>query len=167
MKTKNTGAGFTLVECVIVILVVGVISSVLAVIILKGVGAFDSIVTRGSLMEEAEFSMEKMTREIRNIRSVAEIAEADSDRFRFIDVNGHDITYSTENSMLVRNGKMVSGNLHFLGFSYFDSGGGSLIPPVENPGGIRAVEVELIFSRRRWEVGIETRVRPRNSPGGF
>ncbi len=164
MKIKNTGAGFTLVECVVVILIVGVISSVLAVIILKGVGVFDSIVTRESLIEEAEFSMEKMTREIRNIKSTAGIAEADSDRFRFIDVNGDDITYSTENGMLVRNGKLLSGDLHFLSFSYFDGGGGALSAPVENPGDIKAIELELILSKRSREVGFATKIRPRNTP---
>lgn len=156
--------GFTLIEYIIVILVVGVIAAVLGALIIQGVRAFDSIAAREALMTEAEAAAEKMSREIRNAGSPADIVEATSNTFDFMDIYGNGIKYSPEGKMLERNGRILAPHLKSLEFSYFDRGGSEIATPVseERFTDIRLVGIKLTLSDRGQETSIETKIRPRN-----
>lgn len=156
--------GFTLIEYLIVILVVGVIAAVLGALIIQGVRAFDSIAAREALMTEAEAAAERMSREIRNAGSAADMVEADSNTFSFTDIYGDGIKYHIEGKLLMRNEKILAAKLETAEFSYFDKQNIEINSPLseERFRDIHLVGIKLVFSDRGQEAAIETKIRPRN-----
>ncbi len=161
---KNSRKGFTLIEYIIVILIVGVIAAVLGTLIIQGVRAFDSIAAREALMTEAEAAAERMSREMRNAGRPSDIVEADWNTFYFTDIYGDGIKYHIEGKFLMRNEKILAANLKSAEFSYFDRQNTQITPPLseESFEDIHLVGIKLVFSNRGQETAIETKIRPRN-----
>ena len=161
---KSSRKGFTLIEYIIVILVVGVIAAVLGALIIQGVRAFDSIAAREALMTEAEAAAEKMSREIRNAGKSSDIVEADSNTFSFTDIYGDGIKYYTEGKLLMRNEKILAANIKSADFFYYDKQNIEITPPLSEERfiDIHLVGIKLVFSDRGQETAIETKIRPRN-----
>lgn len=73
-KRLNTHSqGFTLIEIVIAIVLVGILASVAAMIIMQGIRAYSSEDVRSDGYYQARFAMDRMSREIRLIRSTAAV----------------------------------------------------------------------------------------------
>ncbi|MDZ7803399.1 prepilin-type N-terminal cleavage/methylation domain-containing protein [Thiohalophilus sp.] len=66
MRMRHRHTGFTLVELVVVIVVLGAISAGTAVYIVRSMEAYSDTVRRDQLTSTARIAVEKMTRELRN-----------------------------------------------------------------------------------------------------
>jgi len=156
--------GFTLVEIVITIVLIGILSGIAAIIILQGVRAYSSEQSRSDVHYQARAAMERMTREIRLIRSQgADITTMANNNLQFIDVNGATIGFSWANPTLSRwngatNDVLAAGVTAFT-FSYFQQDGVT----VATPANIWFVEITVTATAQSGEtLDMRTRVHPRN-----
>jgi prepilin-type N-terminal cleavage/methylation domain-containing protein len=86
---KNS-SGFTLIEIIIVIVLVGILATMAAMIIMQGVRAYSVEQSRSDAHYQAKLAMERMAREIRLIRSstVTDIPTMTGTTLRYNDING-------------------------------------------------------------------------------
>lgn len=87
---KKNSKGFTLIEIIITIVIVGIISGIAAVIIAQGVRSYTDEQGRSDMRYRAELALERMSREIRMIRSAsaADIPTMTGSTLRYTDING-------------------------------------------------------------------------------
>jgi prepilin-type N-terminal cleavage/methylation domain-containing protein len=89
LRSPNS-RGFTLIEAIITIVIVGIISSIAALIILAGMNASSKQLSLSGLHYQARLGVERMAREIRMVRSqtVTDIPTMNAADFRFTDSQG-------------------------------------------------------------------------------
>ncbi len=61
---ESNSKGFTLIELIVAMVIVGVIASLLAVFLMNGMNSFNTVSTRKSLILDASSSLEKFSREV-------------------------------------------------------------------------------------------------------
>ncbi|MDH4163663.1 MAG: type II secretion system GspH family protein [Nitrospirota bacterium] len=155
--------GFTLVEIVITIVLIGVLSGIAAMIILQGVRSYSGEQTRSDAHYQARIAMERMAREIRLIRSQgADIITMANNDLRFIDVTGATIGFSWAGPVLSRwngasNDLLASGITAFT-FNYYQQDGVTAASPAD----LWFVEITMTASAGGETFDMRTRVHPRN-----
>lgn len=181
--------GFTLIELVIVIVVVGVIASVFAILIIQGIDTYGFITIREDILSEAELAMERMVREIRQIQSYRDLVPAeateviylaDSSEFQFVDVHDNIIGFRKDGSSLFRiefeerdvlqYDDLLADDISSLSFKYWDwdenaEQSEELLPTPLAPEDINVInriEITIEMERQNQEVRIDTQVYPRN-----
>ena len=89
LKNRKKHNGFTLIEMIIVIVILGILSTLAALIILQGVKAYSVEDQRSNVHYQARLAMERMVREIRLIRSTADVTSAltDGTQLQYVDIN--------------------------------------------------------------------------------
>jgi len=159
---KNTAAGFTLIEIVIVIVIVGIIAGIAALIIVHGVRAYSDQQVRSDVHYQARVAMERMTREIRHIRSRADIAVMGDTDLRFTDMNGAPVGFSWLNPTLSRwNGAgsdVLASGIATFDFNYYRQDGVAAATAAE----IWTVEITLTAQQGAESIQMRTRAHPRN-----
>src|SRR3990167_7204928 len=98
-------AGFTLIELIVTIVVMGIISGVAALLILQGLNGFIAEDVRASLTNDGRLAIERMVREIRTIRTrtAADIPTMTAPTLSFVDLDGNPITYTSGGGSVTRN----------------------------------------------------------------
>src|SRR3990167_5753588 len=99
MKKKK---GFTLIELVIVITIVGIAASIIGAMLLGTINAWTFKVNRYDLLWDGRLALDRMTREIRAIKNTTSVTTASSAQFRFTNTGDADITYSLSSTNLNR-----------------------------------------------------------------
>jgi prepilin-type N-terminal cleavage/methylation domain-containing protein len=158
--------GFTLIEIVITIVLVSILAGLAAIIILQGVKAFSSEQTSSDVHYQARIAMERMAREIRMIRSTADITASTAINLQFTDVNGANLGFQWINPILNRwngvgNDVLASGVAAFS-FSYFRNDG---ITPAVLPadlGLLWFIDIAMTSQQGSESLQMQTRVHPRN-----
>jgi prepilin-type N-terminal cleavage/methylation domain-containing protein len=168
--------GFTLIEAIITIVIVGIISSIAALIILEGMKASSKEQNLSGVHYQARIAMERMGREIRLIRWNTTLAQADVTTMTatdliFCDVTGKAVEFQLAGSVLNRResatcsplawggwNTLSSSGVNPLTFSYLDSTGA---------GGATAanlwfVDINLTDTQGSDSLQMRSRVHPRN-----
>lgn len=160
--------GFTLIELVIVITIIGIIAGVVGFVLLGAVDAWTFKFNRADILADGELAMNRMVREIREIKNRAKVTTADSSTFRFENVNNVDITYSLSSTNLNRTedgaANVLAEDVSSLAFTYFDSTGDTIATPVVAPGAtdIRRVRINLTLTKNGENVYVQSESVPRN-----
>jgi prepilin-type N-terminal cleavage/methylation domain-containing protein len=139
-RTPNL-KGFTLIEAIITIVIVGIISGIAALIILEGVKASAKEQNLSGVHYQARIAMERMAREIRLIRWNTTLAQADITTMAatdliFCDVTGKAVEFQLAGTALNRResatcsppawggwSTLSSSGVNPLTFTYLDSTG--------------------------------------------
>ncbi len=172
--------GFTLIELIIVIVVVGVIASVFAILIIQGIDTYGFITIREDILSEAELAMERMVREIRQIQSYRDLETAEateviylagSAEFQFVDVHDNIVGFKLDGSQLRRiefeerdvpqYDDLLADDISSMVFTYWDESNNKLTVPADVTA-IKRIEISIQMERQNQEVRIETQVHPRN-----
>ncbi len=123
MKGKE---GFTLIEIVLVLVIIGVLAGILIEPFRQGVQSYVSIETRADLTSKAREATTRMVREIRNTQKEADntpnISIAKATKFKFVGVQGNsiDFNFSAGQSKVKRNLDILVDQVSNLQFRYFD-----------------------------------------------
>lgn len=148
----NNSRGFTLIELVLVIILIGIIAGVIALPLLEGTKGWFQATTRETITESGRVAMERMMREIRNTGRKADntpcISSAASSTFTFSDINGdltncNSTTFSLSGANIQRNGINLSDNVQSLTFSYYDANNA----PTAVAANVRRVVIEIVSTR--------------------
>ncbi len=163
--------GFTLVEIVITIVLVGILAGIAAMIILQGVRAYSDEQSRSDVHYQARLATERMVREIRLMRSrtAADIPTMSVATLMYTDINGVQMGFRlnggagaverTENNgttwqALAINITAPGGNI----FTYFDSAGAVTASQAD----LWFVQMEFTATQGSESVTMRTAVHPRN-----
>jgi len=164
---RRRSAGFTLLELVMVIVLLGIIAGASVPLMFEIVNGWQLSVTRNEMSESAKIGMDRMIREMRQISNRSGVITANSSVFQFIDVNGSDITFNLSGSNLMRTigevSNQLADNVAQLNFSYYDNEDSLIAVPRVNPQDtdIRRIVVDLVFSSAGTQLNIESGVSPR------
>lgn len=120
--------GFTLVEMIIAIVITAVVMIGASRLLVQGFRGYylgrDAVNTDW----QARVAMERMTRDLRAIRSSNDIIVANTNSIRFVDISGNDILYQVSGSQLTRtlagsSADVLADNIVSLNFNYYNSSG--------------------------------------------
>ena len=120
--------GFTLIETIVVMVIVGIISLIFAAYVREGFEAWVFFSGQKGLAFETRAALYRVVREIKLINHNLGISTHTSQQISFEDIYGNPVTFSQEGTRLRRNNDILLENLenpNGLTFSYFDKNGSS------------------------------------------
>lgn len=132
--------GFTLVELVLVIALLGVLSIVLGPSIQESVQGYDMVWTRRQVIAQARAGMDRMTAEIQLIpgsSSIVNIGSSTSFTFRY--PSSYQIRYRLNGGYIQRNSYNLIEHVSALSFIYYNEDGNT----TSNPNQVRSVGIQF------------------------
>lgn len=160
--------GSTLVELVIVIAIVGIMVGAVGYILLGVVDAWTFKAKRNDILWDGRMAINRMGREIREIKNLTSVTTASSSQFRFTNVNNNSIIYSLSGTNLNRTkdgtANILAQNVSSLSFTYYDSSGASIATPTVSPSAtnIRRVRINLTLTNGGQNFYAQSDSVPRN-----
>lgn len=162
---KNSSAGVTLVELIMVIVVIAFLGVTLAGIFKKGAESYSFIAVRKGALQDGRQALLQVARDIRQIKDINNILAASESSFQFnipIYQNpDQTITYNFVNNTITRNGSLLADGVASFQFSYYDTNGNQLTDPVSLLD-IWEIQASVSVSKGSETVTLQTRVFPRN-----
>ena len=162
-------AGFSLIELVIVIVLLGIVSAVAAPF---AINAFNAYFTGRDLVEtdwQARVALERMTRELRTVRAPAAITMTSGSDLSIVDVDGNAIRYCLgtvgtcpgATGELTRNTQPLATGISGLAFSYLLKDGKTTTAA---PASVYYVVVDFTATQGVNSRTYQATVSPRNFP---
>jgi len=158
----NNHKGFTLIEMIMVITLLGIVAAIIAIPLLQGARGWFDATTREGITQSGRIAIERMTREIRNTARRADntpcIAEATVTAFEFSDASGDLANCNVLSSTnfirfsrigagvpytIQRNGVDLVDNVQSLTITYYNSTNG--VPAATTD--IRRLSIEIISTK--------------------
>lgn len=156
--------GFSLVELIVVITVLGIVASAGAVVLRDGIRGY----LRGNEISSADWqgrlALERITRELRDIApptgGVANISAAScgSSTFVFSDIKSTAISYTRSANALMRNGQPLADDISGLQFYCLQSN----VQATTAPAAVYYVTVSMVVSTANTSTPYRSTVKPGN-----
>ena len=154
--------GFSLVELIVVIVVLGIIASMGAIVVRDGMLGY----LRGREITSADWqgrlALERITRELRDAAAIA-VGSCDNSispfTFAYSDINAAQISYTLNTSTLQRNGQPLADNVTGLHFYCLQNNGQTYTTA---PAAVYYVTVSMIVSTANTSATYRSTVKPRN-----
>jgi prepilin-type N-terminal cleavage/methylation domain-containing protein len=169
VRLRNS-TGFTLIEAIITIVIVGIISGIAAMIILEAMSAYSKETNLSGAHYQTRLAMERMSREIRTIRQPGEIGTAaigiitgnPTNSLIFTDLAGATIRFWLNGQTLNRTVGGVDSPLAVgvttLQFRHYDSTNAL----TTNAASVWTIEITMTDTQGTDSLQMLTRVHPRN-----
>lgn len=155
--------GFTLIEIIVTIVIIAVLAGIAGIIITEGVRAYSDEQARSDVHQQARLGMERMAREIRVIRSRADITTMANTDLRFTDIAGTTVGFNWASPTLSRwNGignDVLASNITAFTFAYYQQDG---VTAAAAPATLWLVEITLTATQGSETLQLRSRVHPRN-----
>jgi prepilin-type N-terminal cleavage/methylation domain-containing protein len=161
--------GFTLIEIIVVIVIIGILSTIAAMIIMRGVSAYSVGESRSDAHYQARFAMERMAREIREIRSdtVTDIPTMTGTTLRYNDIDGVQMGFRLNAGNIERT-EDNGATWQTLAINITDPGG-NIFTYLNDTGAVTAapaslwlVQIHFTATQGTESIGMQTTVHPRN-----
>jgi prepilin-type N-terminal cleavage/methylation domain-containing protein len=159
--------GFTLVEVVITIVIIGIIFAIAAMIILQGVRAYSKEQNLTDAHYQARLAMERMSREIRTIRSTnaADITAFTAVNLQFTDMSGAALGFQWTSPTLNRfNGvgnDVLAKGISAFSFSYYKNDNTVAVLPADLPL-LWFIDIAITSQQGSDALQMRTRIHPMN-----
>jgi prepilin-type N-terminal cleavage/methylation domain-containing protein len=155
--------GFTLIELIVVIVVLGIVASMGAVVVRDGMLGYLSGRETTSADWQARLALERIARELRNVAAPGSAsidpASCGSPGFSFVDITANQISYTLAGGSLQRNGQPLADTVTGLRF-YCLQNDGQTYSTV--PSAVYYITVSMIVSTANTSAIYRTTVKPRS-----
>ncbi len=159
--------GFTLVELIVVVVVLGIVASMGAMVIRDGMLGY----LRGREITSADWqgrlALERITRELRNVavpnysNITATSCDGPTPTFTFSDITSTLISYTQNTTTLMRNGQPLADNVTGLHFYCLQSNGQTY---TTTPSAVYYVTVSMVVSTANTSATYRSTVKPKSFP---
>lgn len=149
--------GFTLIELVTVILIIGVLSVVVGKITFQGLQSFNVSQNTAEVDWQGYIALERMANDIHQIRSAASMTTIDTSQFTFIDYDGTTVQYTMSGNTVLRNSQTLASGIDSLTFAYLNENG----VVTSTPSAVRYVGITLNLSQSNITTTLSTLVGTR------
>jgi len=154
--------GFSLVEVIVVIVVLGIVAGMGAIVVRDGMLGY----LRGREITSADWqgrlAFERITRELRDVAppgySSIAATSCGTSTFTFSDISSTPISYTLSTTTLLRNGQPLADNVSGLRFYCLQSD----VQPTVTPANVYYITVSMIVSTANTNATYRDTVRPRN-----
>jgi prepilin-type N-terminal cleavage/methylation domain-containing protein len=152
--------GFTLVEMVLVIVLVGIIAGIGSTIL---AGGFKAYITSKNLSQaewQGRIAIERLTRELRTVRSATalDLTLVPNTAITFTDTNANVISYTLSGTTLMRNAQPLADDISSLSFSYIANDGKTT---AANASLVHYIVVDIAVSSQGSNYAVRTAIHPR------
>lgn len=174
-------SGFTLIEIVITIVLIGILSGIAAMIILQGVRAYSDEQNRSDVHYQARLAVERMARDLRMIRQASEfgtdnypavpvlgtVINPTATSLSFADMTGTTVTYSFDNGTQTLN-RSVGGppvlaqGVTAFSFTVYDNADPPNVLPAGSSTTGWVIQIDMTDTQGSETLQMRTRVHPRN-----
>jgi prepilin-type N-terminal cleavage/methylation domain-containing protein len=151
--------GFTLIELILVIMLLGIISVIASKIFSQGISAY---LNEQYLMDadwQGRFALERMARRLHVVRSPNDITTATASNFSFTDINGNTWNYQLSGSNLLENSNTLANGINNLTFTYLTNTGATTATLTA----IYYVQISMTITLNSTNFTLNTTVNLRNS----
>lgn len=157
-------AGFSLVEMVLVIVVMGILASVAAIGFQPVLDSWVIAGSRAKLTNAATYALNRVIGEISEIRNRQSVFTANANTLEFDDADGNRITFSLSGGSLLRNSAVLARGVQSFSLSYWDVNHATLASPQVSPlaTDLWRIRVQLTVQEGSQQVALESQVHPRN-----
>lgn len=159
----KTSKGFTLVELVLTIVIVGIIAGVSAQVLMRGIDTYSFVTNRKDAIQHARVGMDRMVSELLLVH-LLDITGISATQISFIDNQGHLTNFRRTTQYgtvdLFRNNDFLAGQIGLLNFLYYKSDGSTARWPLE----VKLINISLTIQGLggSGSVPLRTQVFPRN-----
>lgn len=155
--------GFSLIELVIVMVMLGIIAAMSSLLLSQGFNAFFSSANILDANWQGQLAIQRMARDIQLIRSPADISTATASQLTFTDMNNNSISYtlSSSNLNLTKgiNTQTLAVGINSLTFTYYDQNGAT---PPATTAATRYIKIALVITQNNTNYTLTTAIYPRN-----
>ena len=160
-------AGFTIIELILTMLILGIIAAVVSQFALQGIRSYSTEQDRGNAHSQARLAVERVVREARSIRSCADIVGAanPSATLSFTDVTGAAVVFSVAGGNLTRGVDTLAQGVtasSLQPFWFLKKDGATPTTSCTTPDDIWFVEIDLTCAEGSESLRLRSRVHPRN-----
>lgn len=153
--------GFTLIEFIVVIVILSVVAYIGGVLLLQGFRAASSGQNILNADGQGLMALERMSRDLRLMRSAADISVATTSSITFVDVYANNISYTVSSNQLMRNSNPLANAS--LALKYYDANGNDISSNIVTAN-IRYIKATIIVPSTTANITLSTTVNPRNLP---
>ncbi|MGH8750772.1 MAG: PulJ/GspJ family protein [Burkholderiales bacterium] len=115
--------GFTLIEFVVVLIILAILATVGSVVLGRGISTYFGGRDITLADWQARVALERMTRDLREVRSPADLTTITATQITFNDLLLNNVTYTLAANTLTRNGIPLADNVSALNLSYLQRNG--------------------------------------------
>lgn len=161
--------GFTLVELVMTMVLIGIVAYVVATALTTGIKAYFMTDFRKEALDQSRIAMERMTREIRNVRSSSDIwVGVNASEFCFVNTEGTSIDFRYTANTILREepatcsgaaGNTLATSITSLLFEYVDNTGAVGAFSAANT---KRIRITLTATKNNESVTLQSEVWPRS-----
>ena len=165
---KSRRGGMTLIELVLGMVLIGIVALVVANALSTGIDAFFTTDNRKEALDQGRIALDRMAKEIRNVRNASAITTATATTFTFTDTSGTSISFALGGGNITRNADTLAvgiSNATFPSciFSYIESGGTETqSPTAPQMLTIKRIKIGFKATAGSESVTLQTEVWPRN-----
>ena len=166
-KVRDKSSGFTFVETLLAVILVGILAGVAAKVLVTGLDVYSLVANRNSAFHSAREAMERMVGEILLVES-SDITSLNDTSFGFRDRDG--VSTDFRKATLTMGGRIVpcifrgndflAGDVESINFSYFQEDD----TPTDSPALVRRIHIDLVIAAEgaAGRVHLRTNIVPRN-----
>ena len=172
-RQLNSREGFSLMELVLVIIILGIVFAMTAPIIGSGFKVLVAATDVTDMNSQGELAMQRMVRELRGINPDTDFDGSNlpgGTQVKFNQPSGASppswVTYSVQGGALQRNSDILASYVSSVNFSYVNSAGAGLTPPLTlaQAKSIWQIRIVLQLSERQVSETLRTSVFLRSGP---
>ena len=161
---RHDAKGVTLIELIIVIMIVGILTTVSSLYIKETIDLWRFLTFRSEVTAQGRLALLRMARELRQLRDASSVVTANISQLRFYDMSGSDINYGLSGNNLVRNSDVLASGADGLTFTYYDQFNTIINNPDVSPQqtNIYRIDIRLDMRAGTQAKTLKTQVYPRN-----